>query len=91
MQVVWELDNLEQLGGNKLDVSGRPAVIAGPYGPAIEFDGVRDALFIGTNPLAGWRLLPLNLISGPMRVGWLSSDSCIWGKLTGTACFSRRV
>ena len=35
MQVVWELDNLEQLGDNKLDVSGRPAVIAGPYGPAI--------------------------------------------------------
>ena len=43
MQVVWELDNLEQLGGNKLDVSGRPAVIAGPYGPAIEFGGVRGA------------------------------------------------
>lgn len=38
MQVVWELDNLEQLGGNKLDVSGQPAVIVAPYGPAIEFD-----------------------------------------------------
>ena len=47
MQVLWELDNLEQLGGNKLDVSGRSAVIAGPYGPAIEFDGVGDALFRG--------------------------------------------
>ncbi|MXW79279.1 MAG: hypothetical protein F4Z57_09925 [Gemmatimonadetes bacterium] len=41
MQIVWELDNLEQLDDNKLDVRGRPAVIAGPYGPAIEFDEVR--------------------------------------------------
>ena len=30
MQVVWELDNLEQLGDNKLDVSGRPARNCGP-------------------------------------------------------------
>ncbi|MCY3792509.1 MAG: LamG domain-containing protein, partial [Gemmatimonadetes bacterium] len=61
MQIVWELDNLAQLGDNKLDVSGRPAVIAGPYGPAIEFDGVGDALFVGTNPLAGLAAFTIEL------------------------------
>ena len=69
MQVVWELDNLEQLGDNKLDVSGRPAVIAGPYGPAIEFDGVRDALFIGANPLAGLEAFTIELDFRPDEGG----------------------
>ena len=69
MEIVWELDNLEQLGDNKLDVNGRPAVIAGPYGPAIEFDGVRDALFIGTNPLAGLEVFTIELAFRPDEGG----------------------
>ena len=69
MQVVWELDNLEQLGSNKLDVSGQPAVIAGPCGPAIEFDGMRDALFIGTNPLAGLEAFTIELDFRPDEGG----------------------
>ena len=95
MEIVWELDNLEQLGDDKLDVSGRPAVIAGPYGPAIEFDGVGDALFIGTNPLAGLEAFTIELDFRPdegglaeqrfLHLGEANGDRVLFEtRLTGT-------
>lgn len=65
MQIVWELDNLQALAGYRLDVSGQPTVIDGPYGKAIEFDGVQDALFIGANPVAGWQALTVEVVFRP--------------------------
>ncbi len=65
MEIVWELDNLQALAGYRLDVSGQPTVIDGPYGKAIEFDGVQDALFIGANPVAGWQALTVEVVFRP--------------------------
>ena len=65
MQIVWELDNLQALADYRLDVSGQPTVIDGPYGKAIEFDGVQDALFIGANPVAGWQALTVEVVFRP--------------------------
>ena len=62
MQIVWELDNLQALADYRLDVSGQPTVIDGPYGKAIEFDGVQDALFVGSNPVAGWQALTVEVV-----------------------------
>ena len=65
MEIVWELDNLQALAGYRLDVSGQPTVIDGPYGKAIAFDGVQDALFIGANPVAGWQALTVEVVFRP--------------------------
>ena len=65
MQIVWELDNLQALADYRLNVSGQPTVIDGPYGKAIEFDGVQDALFVGSNPVAGWQALTVEVVFRP--------------------------
>lgn len=49
----WTFDRLDQIGGHKTTVVGNPRVIDTPVGKAVQFDGVDDALFIDTHPLAG--------------------------------------
>jgi hypothetical protein len=51
--VVWTFDRLENIGGHRTTVLGRPRVIDAPVGKAVEFDGENDALFIDDHPLAG--------------------------------------
>lgn len=51
MQVTWNLDNLQRLGGRPVTVVGTPRVIDTPHGPAVQFDGRGDQLVIDTNPL----------------------------------------
>jgi hypothetical protein len=51
--VVWRFDQTGSLGGHPTEVLGHPHVIDSPYGKAIEFNGVDDALFVGVHPLAG--------------------------------------
>lgn len=65
MQVVWELDNLSAIGGHTLALDGNPKVIDGPYGKAIEFDGVQDAVFVDVNPLAGWPAMTVEVMFRP--------------------------
>jgi hypothetical protein len=50
---VWMFDQTSALGGHPTTVLGHPRVIESPYGKAVEFNGVDDALFVGTHPLAG--------------------------------------
>lgn len=52
-QIVWTFDRLTSIGGETTQVEGAPQVIASPFGPAVRFDGVDDALFIDRHPLAG--------------------------------------
>jgi hypothetical protein len=50
---VWRFDQTSHLGGHPVTVLGHPRVIESPYGNAVEFNGVDDALFVGVHPLAG--------------------------------------
>ena len=50
---VWRFDQTGLLGGHPATVLGHPRVIESPYGKAVEFNGVDDALFVGVHPLAG--------------------------------------
>lgn len=52
-QTVWTFDRLSAIGGETTRVEGAPQIIASPFGPAVQFDGVDDALFIDRHPLAG--------------------------------------
>jgi hypothetical protein len=50
---VWRFDNTANIGGHPAQVLGHPKVIDSPYGKAVEFNGVDDALLVGAHPLAG--------------------------------------
>jgi hypothetical protein len=69
--VIWELDNLEEIGGHKVTVEGEPKVIDTPYGKAIEFDGVDDGLFFDVHPLSGMKTFTVEVIFQPYANGLL--------------------
>ena len=50
---IWMFDNLKRIGGLDVRVQGDPRIIASPSGPAMQFDGVDDAIFLNAHPLAG--------------------------------------
>jgi hypothetical protein len=52
--VTWNFDRLDTIGGNPAHTEGAPRIIETPAGKAVEFDGVRDGLFIDKHPLAGF-------------------------------------
>jgi hypothetical protein len=68
-QVVWQLDNLEEVGGYPLSVEGDPTVIATPHGKALEFDGVDDGIFLDVHPLAGLSTFTVEVIFSPYKGG----------------------
>ena len=49
----WKFDSIAKINGNPATVLGHPKVIDTPYGKAVQFNGVDDALFLKTHPLAG--------------------------------------
>jgi len=50
---IWRFDRIESIGGHRTMVEGSPRVIETTAGKAVQFDGVDDALFIESHPLAG--------------------------------------
>jgi hypothetical protein len=67
--VIWELDNLEEIGGHKVIVEGEPKVIDTPHGKALEFDGVDDGIFFDVHPLAGMTEFTVEVIFQPYAGG----------------------
>lgn len=49
---VWNFNRINSLGGHLTTVLGHPRIIHSPYGKAVEFNGVDDALFVNVHPLA---------------------------------------
>ena len=68
-QVVWHIDNLEQIGGHSVTVVGTPKVIHTDRGKAVEFDGVGDGLFLDVHPLSGWDAFTVEVIFKPYPDG----------------------
>lgn len=62
---LWRIDNLTEIGGHQVTVLGNPTVIQTPQGPAVEFNGENDALFLDTNPLAGAAVFTVEVIFRP--------------------------
>lgn len=65
MQITWDFDNLNRIGGLPVTVEGHPKVISSPVGKAIEFDGTQDSLFIERHPLAGAAMFTWEAIFRP--------------------------
>jgi hypothetical protein len=50
---IWRFDRLDRIGGYVTQVLGHPQIIETPYGKAVEFNGVDEAIFVPDHPLAG--------------------------------------
>ncbi len=50
---IWRFDRLDRIGGFATEVLGRPQIIETPYGKAVQFNGVDEAIFVPDHPLAG--------------------------------------
>jgi len=50
---LWTFGRLDKVGGVAAHPEGAPQIIQTPAGPAVQFDGVKDALFVDEHPLAG--------------------------------------
>ena len=67
--VVWNLNDLDSVGGHKTTRLGLPKLIDTPAGKAVEFDGKGDALFLETNPLAGLKVFTAEVVFRPAPGG----------------------
>lgn len=67
--VVWNLDNLEIIGGHRVTVAGEPRLVDTPGGTAMEFDGVNDGIFLEVHPLHGLREFTVEVTFRPDKDG----------------------
>lgn len=63
--VTWQFNRLDQIGGHATTILGQPKLA----GDAIEFNGVDDAIFLDTHPLAGATEFTWEVIFRPDRGG----------------------
>jgi hypothetical protein len=62
---LWNLENLDNVGGKPITVLGAPRVIETPQGKAVEFDGMKDGLLVDSHPLGGQREFTIEVIFRP--------------------------
>ena len=64
-QVTWQFDSLKQIAGIAANAEGHPRVVKSPVGPALQFDGQDDSLFIDGRPLVGASTFTAEVIFRP--------------------------
>jgi len=72
---VWTFDHLDRVGGVAARPEGAPKIIETGAGPAVQFDGVKDAIFIDKHPLAGATTWTIEVVfrpdGGPFEQRWM--------------------
>ena len=63
--VTWRLDNLSRLGSDGVEIVGAPIVAQTEIGPAVQFNGTSDGLFIGRNPIEGLAKFTIEVLFAP--------------------------
>jgi len=68
--VVWQVDNLQSIGGAghpplPIKLVGAPTVIDTPAGKAVQFGGAKDALFLNVQPVSGYKQWTAEVIFRP--------------------------
>lgn len=71
----WTFDNLQTIGGHPAHLEGSPSLVDSPFGKAVQFNGVDDAIFIEDHPLAGATVWTVEAYfrpdGGPLEQRWL--------------------
>lgn len=61
----WLLANILREKTNTIEISGNPQIIDSPYGEAVTFDGIDDALFLGEMPLQSLQEFTVEMVFKP--------------------------
>jgi hypothetical protein len=61
----WTFDRLDTIAGAAAHPEGHPKVFATAAGPALQFNGIDDALFVDKHPLAGASTFTIEAIFRP--------------------------
>lgn len=64
-QTLWTFENFQSIGGAPAHVEGHPGKLQTPAGVAASFDGVGDAIFVDSHPLAGAKTFTFEAIMRP--------------------------
>jgi hypothetical protein len=62
---LWDLSNLEVIGGHAVTVLGDPQVVSTEIGNAVQFDGVGDRLLVDFNPIMDAKEFTIELVFKP--------------------------
>ena len=66
---LWNLSDMEAVGGHGTEVVGHPKQIGTGAATAVEFDGAGDALVVDVNPLAGLEQFTAEVVFQPYPGG----------------------
>ena len=69
LQIDWVVDNRTTIGGHAVLVVGSPRVVQTAIGPAIEFNGSTDGLFVDANPIEGLAQFTVEALIEPAPEG----------------------
>ena len=67
--LIWIVDDPARVGGHGTQIVGAPKALDTERGRAVCFDGARDGLVIGTNPIAGLAAFTIELLFRPATAG----------------------
>jgi len=62
---LWNIDNLENIGGHTLTYTGNPQVVVTDSGTAVQFDGDEDRLQIDANPIGEAKEFTVEMVFWP--------------------------
>lgn len=62
---LWDISNLDSIGGHELSVQGDPQIVSTEMGDAIQFDGEEDRLLVDFNPLMDAKEFTVELVFKP--------------------------
>jgi PelA/Pel-15E family pectate lyase len=65
----WSVDNLQRIGGHPIRIIGAPTVVKTDRGPAVEFNGSADGLFIDANPIQDMTAFTIEVEFQPLAGG----------------------
>lgn len=68
-EAIWRLSDLAKVGEFPTTIEGAPRVTTGPHGPAIEFDGKRDGLFLAPSTLRDAKVFTIEILFRPDEGG----------------------
>ncbi|MGI0107504.1 LamG domain-containing protein [Salinimicrobium sp. WS361] len=66
-EIVWNIDNIRELGEHSVTVHGAPKTVEGKEKEYLEFDGRNDGLLVDANPVSGMEEFSIEVDFKPYR------------------------
>lgn len=81
--LILKLNEIIADSSGAVTISGNPEIVESPYGKAVKFNGVNDAIYLGHNPLKGLNSFTVEVIMKPESGGAREQRFIHIGELRG--------